>query len=627
MQLLNMMGNVQISAFTGTTLITGNTGMEITSTAGAVVLTAATDLIFNITGDGDFNFGGDLGIQAGDHIYLNSNTAGTEGIGFHIPEGNDVGYDVTMLGTLHVGIASDVGDTVGLVEDGQIWATNKLTVGEYQGSDRIMFKCISRDAAVTDAASIILSDGYTGSDPVNALKVENFHPTQGVGQDKTGINILVEDVATYTADGDRRGMFIELDTDIEARVEGIEINVYNHSEATGQWVAGIETVVQNDGLNNYTFGNYTLVAQNNGGGTGSMDVNTNIAFWLKNDLKMISNNAITILPPNGNLYGIHQNFSSVGNLTGSRYGIYQIHNSIATTTGDVWGIKSVNDEYNTFGGHLSIGAGNNSNKSDYCFLVDEDVDGYCARIKNYKNPITANGGGLWIDCGSTIGSPNGIESADNIYPLVVQADRYTGDGTWAPSNTPNSVNLLAVRSDGSVWIGGEKGGTPPLSKSSQVMIKFDTSFYQLKRANGSVTGGVLFATSDERLKKNIIPLGDNVLSQLLNLSPITYEWTDEYQKMCVENEMPVYPGKDGEEASIKAYNEAKFRLEKFYKRTGIGFIAQDVEKEFPDVVNINEGEKKEINYPNMVAYLTKGMQEQQKMIEKLQQDVALLQKK
>jgi len=97
-------------------------------------------------------------------------------------------------------------------------------------------------------------------------------------------------------------------------------------------------------------------------------------------------------------------------------------------------------------------------------------------------------------------------------------------------------------------------------------------------ANGTFIG------SDERLKTDIAPLGE-LLPALLEIDPVRYRY------------------KDGPE------------------EVQIGFIAQQVQKHFPEMVTKNRNGYLSLAYSNMTAVLLKGLQEQQQEIEQLKTEM------
>lgn len=103
------------------------------------------------------------------------------------------------------------------------------------------------------------------------------------------------------------------------------------------------------------------------------------------------------------------------------------------------------------------------------------------------------------------------------------------------------------------------------------------------------TDGVLIVASDRRIKTNIIPMA-SVLGKLLQLQPVTYELT---------------------------YNNPAHRL-------SWGFIAQDVQKIFPEMITVTSREVAKgvtipdfhaLDYSDFKVLAVKGLQEEQLLIE------------
>jgi hypothetical protein len=100
--------------------------------------------------------------------------------------------------------------------------------------------------------------------------------------------------------------------------------------------------------------------------------------------------------------------------------------------------------------------------------------------------------------------------------------------------------------------------------------------------------------SDERLKRDITPMTGYGLSTVMQLKPVTYYFT----------------------ADAANHRE-------------VGFIAQEVQKIIPEVVfgtegDLSKGESLGLSYDNMVAVLTKAIQEQQAQIDELRKTVEML---
>lgn len=100
--------------------------------------------------------------------------------------------------------------------------------------------------------------------------------------------------------------------------------------------------------------------------------------------------------------------------------------------------------------------------------------------------------------------------------------------------------------------------------------------------------------SDVRMKQNIANL-DNALTNTLRLRAVTFNWnTDEFPYMGFSNQ------------------------------TQIGFIAQEVEQVYPELVSIDVNGYKSIDYANLTPVLLEAIKEQQGAINALQQQNAEL---
>jgi len=114
--------------------------------------------------------------------------------------------------------------------------------------------------------------------------------------------------------------------------------------------------------------------------------------------------------------------------------------------------------------------------------------------------------------------------------------------------------------------------------------------------NAWVTSGA-WSGSDIRWKKNIKPL-ENSLSKLLQLQGVGFNWKkDEYPDL------------------------------KFNDGPQIGFIAQDVEKIFPELVTTDNNGYKGISYEKLVPVLTEAIKDQQKEIKELKARIEILERK
>jgi len=209
--------------------------------------------------------------------------------------------------------------------------------------------------------------------------------------------------------------------------------------------------------------------------------------------------------------------------------------------------------------------------------VNGSANGLCAYIGNSSTSNAYNGCGGETDYTGTSYIPGGV------FGIEAQTSG-TGIGVDAITNSLNNQSYgLYAQS--------------PYSNSN--------GYYAIYSA-GRVYSTGNYVGSDARLKKNITSI-NNGLNKILQLKPVEYDFNEEYSDFISAND----------------------------KRQA-GFLAQDVEKIFPDnsivadvsMVSKIEGkaaaapatkrfEAKAIAYTGFIPYMVEAIQEQQKMIEDL----------
>jgi hypothetical protein len=148
-------------------------------------------------------------------------------------------------------------------------------------------------------------------------------------------------------------------------------------------------------------------------------------------------------------------------------------------------------------------------------------------------------------------------------------------------NIPSGSATTWVSSDAAFIIGN---GSSSSSPSNAVRMT--------KNGNIYITG-TLSQSSDIRLKTNITPMG-NVLAALQFINPITYEFKD----------TETHP------AGLQ-----------------IGFSAQEIQAQFPEIVRENAKGELTVAYGQMSAVLLQAIKEQQEMIKKLEDRISQLENK
>lgn len=216
--------------------------------------------------------------------------------------------------------------------------------------------------------------------------------------------------------------------------------------------------------------------------------------------------------------------------------------------------------YNSVGGAINITAGATS-----CWSLvsgsHSDVN-----ISGGQNLATTDASSIVLEGGYTIGTscpPPGATGGN----LVLKSGLGSGTGTTG------NIQLL----NGNVGI----GCTAPAYK---LHVIGDIASSGTVRSTNVVVVGAITACSDVRYKTNISPI-KNSLKNLMQLQGVNYYWkTSEYGNM------------------------------NFTDKLQIGFIAQDLEKVFPEMVFTDEKGYKSIDYSRLTPVLVETIKEQQKQI-------------
>jgi autotransporter adhesin len=275
--------------------------------------------------------------------------------------------------------------------------------------------------------------------------------------------------------------------------------------------------------------------------------------------------------------------TAMGNNTKAS-GQYSTAMGFSTTASDFY---STAMGYNTkASGQYSTAMGQNTTASDYYSTAmgsNTTASGYTS---------TAMGGSTTAS-GSYSTAMGNYTTAPSFTELTL--------GAYNTSYTPVSTNTfnIADRAFG-VGIGTGssdlkdglilyKDGTMYLNKLTAAPTTTTDRLYNVSNVlyiNGTVVGT---QTSDARFKERVENL-PSALASIKKLRPVSYYWKD--QKWGAQKE--------------------------------IGFIAQELKTQYPEVVVTDTDGYHKVNYGVLTAVLTKGMQEQQSQIEQLEKENAAL---
>ena len=108
-------------------------------------------------------------------------------------------------------------------------------------------------------------------------------------------------------------------------------------------------------------------------------------------------------------------------------------------------------------------------------------------------------------------------------------------------------------------------------------------------------GFCLNSLSDQSLKTDVTPLDPDTLEKILTLNPVSFKWNDEY----IKNHKNLADVSD----------------------TKIGFIAQDMDKVFPEVVTHGDNGLLGIDYSKLTSVLTEGIKELYTLVTSIKAEV------
>ncbi|MBI4947258.1 MAG: tail fiber domain-containing protein [Bacteroidetes bacterium] len=295
-----------------------------------------------------------------------------------------------------------------------------------------------------------------------------------------------------------------------------------------------------------------------------------------------------------NAYGSNntvQNTSTVGGSIGTAYGVssniikaatasaiptgylyYGAYGSTADAT-TRWGIYLANEANNYFSGKVGIGTTTPKGKLDVtggALQISSPNSGIA--LMTLGTNIAAAGNNGWL-----------IRNNGNAAPYSGIADEL-GFEYW---NGTTVTTPLAIKPNGNV-------GISCLDPQYKLHVVGNVGVVGTIYATAaSVTAGVS-ACSDIRYKKDITPLS-HALDKVLSMQGVNYHW------------------------KTKEFPEKSFTTDK-----QIGFIAQELEKIYPEVVMTDKDGYKSVDYSRLTPVLVEAIKEQQKTIDSQQLAIAEL---
>ncbi len=221
-------------------------------------------------------------------------------------------------------------------------------------------------------------------------------------------------------------------------------------------------------------------------------------------------------------------------------------------------------------------------------------------------------GGLSADTVSGSGSNLTGLNAESVTLGVFHAERIPNlnaskitSGTFSASRLPASI-------------GGTRTFTGDLRADGRFYVRFSGTRRRLIEG----LGGNAVWSSDERLKENIVAI-PSPLETVKKLRGVTWDWNEEAIRHFTRNVESDYLSLSGTpEDNRQVWEEKRREIVDRYSRPEIGFVAQEVERVFPDWVTTSDDGYKQINMERLSALLLSAILEQQEQIESLREEQA-----
>lgn len=205
-------------------------------------------------------------------------------------------------------------------------------------------------------------------------------------------------------------------------------------------------------------------------------------------------------------------------------------------------------------------------------------------VTNYNQTITAIGSELRV----------GSYNSSTPYAFFQARDYSTRSfGMIIRVQSSGSVyNALTILPNGNIGIGNSFTPTYNLDVVGQI------------NASVAVRAANIVLTSDERLKSNITKLPDLSINSILNLQGVTYKLKTNGSALLAKSLNPIDFTKGD---TTNSQTNLRTQDTAFFNRNHIGFIAQDVQKIFPELVYPDKDGILAIDYIGFIPLLVESI--------------------
>lgn len=213
---------------------------------------------------------------------------------------------------------------------------------------------------------------------------------------------------------------------------------------------------------------------------------------------------------------------------------------------------------------------------------------------------------------SYYGVAEGSSSSDRLVGVCGIADRQNvassgrSYGVWGEAGKSTSgwnYGVCGFLNSGQEYGAGIFGGITHYSTECYVPGRYAGFFNGQTRVNGDFYATTVNTTSDARLKTNITNVNTEITTKIQALHPVQFTWR------------PIEDRHTADTASVKMMY---FGENTEYDRSHYGFLAQDVQRIFPELVHEDGDGYLSVNYVEMIPLLVHAIQELSEKVEMLE---------
>ena len=238
---------------------------------------------------------------------------------------------------------------------------------------------------------------------------------------------------------------------------------------------------------------------------------------------------------------------------------------------------TVKDENVIIGNNIRFPRGNNNTFIGHGIRsIGGDFISFSNTVIGHEAAKSLGGGDSNVIIGNSAGT-------DSTALTNGDANTFVGAFTKAPDGNSNVQSSIVIgygaksKGDNTTYI-----GTPGTTTHTYLEGLITGSSLEI---GGTITATSIVETSALRFKTNIQPL-ESQLDNIYKLNPVSFDWKQD-------------------------------------NKSDIGFIAEEVSEVYPNLVHYEDDQIKGINYSKLTAVLVKALQDQQKQIDKLKQEILI----